>query len=299
MQSRPDWPYAKEIPILLGMRGSVLRTLAMLSAAMIATAYVLPAVIEVADYRVVAHRGHLGDGPQPEHTENTLPALEEARRAGATAVEVDLRLTRDRRVLVMHDKTLDRTTTCTGEVSKRTLDDVQNRCRGRVDAERLPDVRDVLEWARKRRMHLLLEIKVPSRDTWTVDDLARLDRVVARAGMHRRVSVSSFSSEVLAMVESVNPRRRTHWIVKGWPGVSRIAAAADVAHLSTRVLTRARVEALHRTRTRVIGRHTDRLADWQRLQELEADGLVVDRTAEYVRWRGDRRNSVAPDAHRR
>lgn len=281
------------------MSGPVLRTTAMLSAALIATAYVLPAVIEVADYRVVAHRGHLGDGPEPEHTENTLPALEEARRAGATAVEVDLRLTLDRRILVMHDKTLDRTTTCTGEVSERTLHDAQSGCRGRVDGERLPDVRDVLEWARKRRMHLLLEIKVPTRDSWTVEDLTRLDRVVARSGMHRRVSVSSFSSRVLTRMESVNPRRRTHWIVRGWPGVSRIAAAADVAHVSTGVLTRERVEALHQTRTRVIGRHTDRVSDWRKLSAMGADGLVIDRTAEYVRWRGDPGNSVAREDHRR
>lgn len=277
--------------MLLCMPGQVVRAGAMVVAALIATAYVLPVVIEVADYRVVAHRGHVGDPAAPEHTENTLPALEAAMKAGATAVEVDLRLTRDRRILVMHDKTLDRTTTCAGEVARRTLAEVQDRCHGRVAGERLPEVCSVLEWARKRRMHLVLEIKVPAPGSWAADDLQRLDREVRRAGMHRRVSVSSFDRGVLSLMESVNPRWRTHWIVRGWPGLSRVAGAADVAHVSADLLTRKRVEALHARDTRVIGRRTDRVADWQRLREVGADGLVIDRTAEYVRWRGDPRKS--------
>lgn len=72
--------------------------------------------------QLVAHRG--GSGLAPE---NTLEAFRDAvDRWGADMLELDVRLTRDGRVVVIHDETVDRTTDGTGTVRSMTLDELQS-----------------------------------------------------------------------------------------------------------------------------------------------------------------------------
>lgn len=69
---------------------------------------------------VAAHRGaHL------EQPENSIAAIEEAIRLGASVVEVDVRATKDGVLVLMHDKTVNRTTNGQGEVAKLTYVELQ------------------------------------------------------------------------------------------------------------------------------------------------------------------------------
>ena len=61
--------------------------------------------------KVMAHRGDSGKYP-----ENTMLAFEKAAEAGADAIELDVQLTRDGEVVVIHDERIDRTTDGTGFV---------------------------------------------------------------------------------------------------------------------------------------------------------------------------------------
>jgi glycerophosphoryl diester phosphodiesterase len=69
---------------------------------------------------VAAHRGDWRGFP-----ENSLPAIESAIRIGADIVEVDVGRTKDGEFVLMHDTTLDRTTTGTGKVSDHTLSEIR------------------------------------------------------------------------------------------------------------------------------------------------------------------------------
>lgn len=68
----------------------------------------------------VAHRGGALEAP-----ENTLFALEEAVEAGADMVEIDVRMARDGRLVVLHDPTLDRTTDRRGPVAARNVSELK------------------------------------------------------------------------------------------------------------------------------------------------------------------------------
>ena len=70
---------------------------------------------------IIAHRGDLSRAP-----ENTLPAFQRAWEAGADGVELDVRLTRDGRLVVFHDRNLDRTSNGTGPVNHCTLADIRS-----------------------------------------------------------------------------------------------------------------------------------------------------------------------------
>ncbi len=116
---------------------------------------------------VIAHRGASAHAP-----ENTLPAFELAVSQGADAFELDVRLTRDGAPVVIHDATLERTTSLTGPVRARTLAELRAADAGRwytPDAGRtmpcrdrgvrIPTLAEVL-WAFPA-MPVLIEVKEP------------------------------------------------------------------------------------------------------------------------------------------
>ncbi len=69
---------------------------------------------------VAAHRGDWRNAP-----ENSLPAIENAIAMGVDIIEIDVRPTSDGRFVLMHDATLDRTTTGSGDVAAHTLAEVR------------------------------------------------------------------------------------------------------------------------------------------------------------------------------
>ncbi len=108
--------------------------------------------------RLVGHRGACAVAP-----ENTLASFAQAVADGADIVEMDVRLTADEQVVVMHDATVDRTTDGRGRVSAMTLAELTRLDAGswfdaRFAGERVPALADVLAWARGR-VGLLLELK--------------------------------------------------------------------------------------------------------------------------------------------
>ncbi len=102
---------------------------------------------------IAAHRGGL-DAPFPE---NTLPAFHHARQNGAQLVELDLRATADGQIVVLHDRSVNRTTNGRGLIHEMTLADVQALDAG--DNHTIPTLQEVLAWAMPLDVGLLLDVK--------------------------------------------------------------------------------------------------------------------------------------------
>ena len=68
---------------------------------------------------IIAHRGSKGT-----HPENTCIAFREAVRVGAEGIELDVHLSKDGYLIVMHDETEDRTTDGNGEIQQLTLNEL-------------------------------------------------------------------------------------------------------------------------------------------------------------------------------
>jgi glycerophosphoryl diester phosphodiesterase len=97
------------------------------------------------DVVAVAHRGL-----SPGVPENTLAAFRQSIARGIDVIELDLRGTADREVVVMHDETVDRTTNGSGEVARMTLRQLKALDAGgyadrRFRGERIPTYAEVLE----------------------------------------------------------------------------------------------------------------------------------------------------------
>lgn len=108
---------------------------------------------------VIAHRGASADAP-----ENTMAAFRRAVELGAECIETDLHLSRDGRLVILHDTTLERTTNGTGPVKNYTLAELRELDAGRwfapeFSGERLPAIEELLDFAGPADLSLFLEIK--------------------------------------------------------------------------------------------------------------------------------------------
>lgn len=102
---------------------------------------------------LIGHRGASGYEP-----ENTLRSFSRAFRDGANAVELDLRATADCRIVVIHDRTVDRTTDGEGRVDELGFQDIRSLDAG--SGERIPTLDEVLDLARRWSGTIFAELKV-------------------------------------------------------------------------------------------------------------------------------------------
>src|SRR5439155_1600574 len=136
---------------------------------------------------IIAHRGASGTCP-----ENTLVAFARAAALGAHMIELDVQLTRDGAVVVMHDWTLERTTDGSGAVCDRTLAEIRGLDAGAwfgsaFRGTRVPTLAEVLAAV---GLPVNVELKPVGDDGLEARALA----VVESAGAPARVVLSSFDA---------------------------------------------------------------------------------------------------------
>ena len=144
--------------------------------------------------KVTGHRGAAGLEP-----ENTLRSIRRAIDLGVDRVEVDVRVTRDGRLVVIHDETVDRTTNGHGYVNELTLDEIRKLNAGK--GEKVPTLEEVLEIT-KGKVELQIELKVPEATSSTL-------RLIERENAEGEVIITSFMHDLLRRVHDFNPELRT------------------------------------------------------------------------------------------
>ncbi|MEU3252626.1 glycerophosphodiester phosphodiesterase family protein [Streptomyces sp. NPDC006997] len=191
------------------------------------------------NFVTLGHRGIMGTEP-----ENTLRSFVAARAAGLDVIELDLHLSKDDALVVMHDADVDRTTDGTGPVAGQTLAELRALDAGR--GERVPVFEEVLDAV---DTPLQAEIK----DVRAARALAAVLNARDLAG---RVEVSSFHDEAVAEVARLVPGVRTALIASRYDtGIAERAVAAGAATvcLNIRRLTLETVEHAREAGLRIIG----------------------------------------------
>ncbi|QNP62043.1 glycerophosphodiester phosphodiesterase [Streptomyces genisteinicus] len=213
-------------------------------------------------FLTIGHRGVMGVEP-----ENTLRSFVRAERCGMDAIELDLHLTKDGALAVMHDADVDRTTDGHGAVADKTLAELR-----RLDAgggERVPVLDEVLDAV---DAPLQAEIK----DAAAARALAE---VMRRRDLVPRVEVSSFHDDALVEIAALVPGVRTVLIASRWgPDVvdRAQAAGASALALNIRRLTLETVEHAHGEGLRVIGWVVNTQEQLRLARALELDGATTD-----------------------
>jgi glycerophosphoryl diester phosphodiesterase len=219
---------------------------------------------------VFAHRG--GSALAPE---NTMAAFANGLGLGADGIELDVHLSSDGAVMVIHDATVDRTTTGRGTVARMTAEDLARLGVPTLDA--------VLRQFRDARV--IIELKVNSRQlAHAVVD------VVRRADAVERVCLGSFGQRVISAVRGLAPsmatsaaREEVRWaLYQSWirraPGGAKYAGF-QVPEMSggSRIVSPRFIELAHRAGKGVHVWTVDGEEDARRLLGWGVDALITDR----------------------
>ncbi|MFF7202831.1 glycerophosphodiester phosphodiesterase [Streptomyces sp. NPDC008141] len=213
-------------------------------------------------FLTIGHRGVMGVEP-----ENTLRSFVRAERAGMDAIELDLHLSKDGALVVMHDADVDRTTDGKGPVADKTLAELRELDAGQ--GERVPVFEEVLD-----AVHAPLQAEI--KDIAAARALAE---VMRKRDLVHRVTVSSFHDDAVAEIASLVPGVRTVLIASRWGAdiVDRAkAVGAGALALNVRRLTLETVEHAHGEALQVIGWVVNTQDQLRLVRALELDGATTD-----------------------
>ena len=152
---------------------------------------------------VFGHRGARGEAP-----ENTLAGFAFALGLGVDGLELDVRLSADGQLVVIHDETVDRTTDATGPVAAFTADqlallDARGSCPEWPERVGVPTLEQVLDaCAGTPRFEIEVKRDRPER---LEEGCARLAEIVAHYDLGGRATVSSFEPTALSIMRRLAP----------------------------------------------------------------------------------------------
>jgi glycerophosphoryl diester phosphodiesterase len=150
----------------------------------------------------IGHRGAAGSAP-----ENTIVSMKRALSIGVDAVEFDVHRTLDNQLVVIHDPTIDRTTTGQGIVGQLTLAEIRQFDAGQImgsafAGERVPTLAELVA-AVPAPTQLFLELKCGSYMYPGIEqDLAQF---IKKHGISDRVQISSFDHHALRLLRDLLP----------------------------------------------------------------------------------------------
>ena len=215
-----------------------------------------------------------------------MAAFRKAVELGAGFIETDLQLSRDARLVALHDDTLERTTNGRGPVSSKTLEELRKldagswfRPSGQGTAafagERIPTVEEILAFGREHEIGLHLEVKPtgPSGAEHAIVGALHASNEVARS------VVLSFSASVLKRIRQLDPLVMTGFLFSDrMPSPVAAAVGAGARQLLPRAdhATRELVTEAHAHDLRVVAWTADSSADMQKLIAAGVDGIITD-----------------------
>jgi glycerophosphoryl diester phosphodiesterase len=225
----------------------------------------------------IAHRGASAYAP-----ENTIAAFDKAVEQGADAIELDLHLSRDGELVVIHDDTLDRTTDGSGPVHQRSLAELMRLDAGRwfgeaFAGERIPTLSEVLDRF-VGRIPLALEVKAGSDFFPGIEET--LVSALRRHSAIEDAAVASFDHFALKRLKEIEPTLRTAALLVGRPvSLSALAgpARADGLAIEASFVTKAEVEACRAAGLKLVVWVVNEPAQMRHFIRLGVDGIITDR----------------------
>ncbi len=234
---------------------------------------------------VIAHRGASLFAP-----ENTMAAFELAVEAGAHAIELDVKISQDGEVIVMHDSTLDRTTNGTGAVRNHALKVLKNLDAGahfskHFTGEQIPTLAEVFDELGEK---LLINVELTNYAT-PFDKLPeKVVSLVVRRGIESSILLSSFNPIALIKVNKIAPEIQIGLLVLGSSRriVNRMMRkwlAYDCYNPEWDLVSQDVIEQERRAEHRVYAWTVNAPEDMLRLIRMGVNGIITDDPALAIR----------------
>ncbi|WKA59119.1 glycerophosphodiester phosphodiesterase [Planococcus shenhongbingii] len=232
----------------------------------------------------VAHRGASGHAP-----ENTMGAFQKGFEMKADYIEIDVQMTKDGELVVIHDTTVDRTTNGTGKVGDLTFEEIRQLDAGSwfsedYAGEKVPTFEEVLD-AFRGKVGILIELKAPElypgMEEKVADALIERNMDVSNNG---KVIIQSFNHESMKKSKELLPNL-SHGVLAGasWANVteeqlSQFAAYADYFNPNMNIVTDELVSDVHEAGMKIYPYTSRSQEQALRLFDLNVDGIITDYT---------------------
>ncbi len=239
---------------------------------------------------VFAHRGASAHAP-----ENTLAAFELALSQNADGIELDVKLSADGNVVVIHDSTVDRTTGSHGRVKDLSLAQLRSLDAGsffseKYRGEKIPTLEEVFETLGKR---IFINVELTNYNTPRDHLVETVCMLVKKFGLQKRVLFSSFFASNLSKARAFLPGvPRGLLAVPGFLGAwARSFGFAfgryHALHPNLKDVTPEQVQRVHRLKRRIHVWTVDAVEDMRRLFAWGVDAIITDDPQLAVQVRGE------------
>ena len=228
--------------------------------------------LDIKPFCIVGHRGAKGVKP-----ENTVCAIEYGIKAGADIVEVDVRKTRDGKLILLHDKDFKRLTG--KDLSPSDLEFEFIRENITIGGEPVATLEEAIESVNKRA-GLFIEIKEPE----TTDQIVK---IVKEKDADNWVAFISFYEEALIEVKKIDKGLKTGIIYMRPPGkiIEAKKINAEIVLPSYKLATEKAIAFAHRLKLKVVSWVINDFETAKIMYERKTDAIASDYPDRAVEWR--------------
>ncbi len=239
--------------------------------------FILFALTSFSQNTIIAHRGASFDAP-----ENTVASAKLGWEQGADAVEIDIYLSKDNRVMVMHDKDTKRT--CSGKTNLVIADTPSILLRdldagvwkdAKFKGEKIPFLNEIVDIVPDGKK-LVVEIKCGS------EVLPHLKRVFEKTGKLDQMIFIAFGWETIVDTKKVFPNNKCYWLSSSKPAIKKkipdvVAAGLDGINLHFATIDEEIMRLAKASNLEVLSWTVDDPAEAKRLTGLGVTGITTNR----------------------
>ncbi|GJG19617.1 glycerophosphoryl diester phosphodiesterase [Staphylococcus argenteus] len=230
--------------------------------------------------QIVSHRGLPNAFP-----ENTMAGYRKVMELNVDMLEIDVHLTKDQQLVVIHDETIDRTSNGKGRIANYTLPELKTFDFGsykdiKFKGEQIPTLDEVIELCLKFQKKLLIEIKKPNLYPGIE---RKLLAILKNWGIDSsQVIIQSFDISCIERLYELSCEyelgllcsKRKYWYKK--PNYSKISQIASYVNPNYALVTRKFVEEAHRYHLKVMPYTVNKSSIAKKLLKYGVDGLITD-----------------------
>lgn len=236
--------------------------------------------------KIWAHRGYSGRYP-----ENTMLAFRKAAEAGCDGIELDVQLTKDDVLVIIHDEVIDRVTDGTGMVKDYTYEELKKFNAAKklpkvTDFEPIPTFDEYCAWAAEAGVLTNIEIKT-GRYYYEEIEKKIID-VVRRHGLERKVLYSSFNHMSLVKIKELEPEAQCGALLSeagmGNAGYYCHAQGFQWYHPGYKGLTKELVDNCRKYGIGINVWTVNTMDELERLDEWECQGVITNYPAVCRAW---------------
>lgn len=216
-------------------------------------------------FMITAHRGSSKD-----NIENTMSAFFKAQELNADYIEIDVRLTKDLEVVIIHDNSLKRTHNINKNIDKIDYQEIKNKKVNNKENSEVPKLKDVLHWAKSNNIKLNIELKGSNEIILKVLDL------VNKENYFENVVIAASNYDYLKIVKEYNKNIKTVYVTSILYGNINSLEYADCFSLEETIVTKKLVNQIHSLNKEIYVWTINSKEKMIKMMELNVDNIITD-----------------------